>query len=202
MRSRTNRRERGAGRAFAAGAAALLLAGCGLHIGRVDDNSNVTPDLYRRVVVRDDGRSEVLAKLGPPDRILFTPADEVFEYESEHHRSTDFRIILPTFLIPGPGPGLVLGPLHFFFDPFDEPEVFEEELPVRFIRIVINSLIGMAPSSGTEDLLTLRGRQLRSDVIRVVIDRKSRRVAEKSLRLATGAYLEDSILDRAFLRTD
>jgi hypothetical protein len=189
-------------RAFASGAAALLLAGCGLHIGRIDDNANVTPDLYHQLVLGDDGRSQVLAKLGPPDRILITPTDEVFEYESEHHRSTDFRIILPTFLIPGPGPGLILGPLHFFFDPFDEPEEFEEELPVRFIRVVLNSLIGMAPASGTEDLLTLRGRQLRSDVIRVVMDRKSRRVTEKSLRLATGEYQKDSILDRAFLQTE
>jgi len=197
--SRTNK---GAWRAFAAGAAALVLAGCGLRIGRVDDNRNVTPDLYQQVLLREDGRSEVLAKLGPPDRILFTPGDEVFEYESEHHRSTDFRIILPTFLLPGPGPGLILGPLHFFFDPFEEPEEFEEELPVRFIRVVLNSLVGMAPSAGTEDLVILRGRQLRSDVIRVVLDRESRRVAQKSLQLATGEYQEDSILDRAFLQTD
>jgi hypothetical protein len=202
MRARTNRRTGRSWRAFAAGAAALVLAGCGLRIGRVDDNRNVTPDLYHRVLLLEDGRSEVLAKLGPPDRILFTPVDEVFEYESEHHRSSDFRIILPTFLLPGPGPGLVLGPLRFFFDPFEEPEEFEEELPVRFIRVVLNSLVGMAPSAGAEDLLTLRGRQLRSDVIRVVVDRESRRVAQKSLQLATGEYEEDSILDRAFLQTD
>jgi len=189
-------------RALVASASALLLAGCGLHVGRIDDNAHVTPDLYRRIALRDDGRSEVLAKLGPPDRIRFTPEDEVFEYESEHHRSTDFRILLPTFLVPGPGPGFLLGPLRFFFDPFEEPEEFREELPVRFIRVVIESLVNMAPSSGTEDLLTLRGRQLRSDLIRVVVDRESRRVTEKSLRLATGEYREDTIFDRALLQTD
>jgi hypothetical protein len=182
--------------------ASLVLGGCGLTLGRVDRNAHVTPGLYDRIAPGEDGRSEVLAKLGPPDRILYTRSEEVFEYESEHHRATDFRIILPLFLVPGPGPGLLLGGLRALLDPFEEPEEFEEELPVRITKLAVNGLVGMAPSTDTEDLLTLRGRQLRSDVIRVMLDRESHRVEEKSLRLSSGEYAKESILERSLLQTD
>ncbi len=56
------------------------------------------------------------------------------------------------------------------------------------------------PFARGADLLLLRGRRLRSDRLRVVLDRETLAARGKALRLATGEHARESLPNRALLQ--
>ncbi len=187
------------GRAAALPLAALLLAlGCRLHMAQVEVRRPFSRADFEAIDVGRDDRAQLLERLGPPDHLSYSPRDEVHEYAAGRHRATDLRFFVPGELARLPGLGAVLGILSFFFEPFEEPEEFRSSFEVRASR----GALGLVPFGGGQDVLTLRGRQLRTDRIRVVVDRDTLRVEEKALLRATEDLEGQSIFDRATLRTD
>ena len=183
--------------------ASLSLPGCRIHVARVSFDQPISSDDYEAVELGADKRSDVLAALGPPDTAFYTPDELIFDYHAGVHQATDLRFFVPSDVFTGPfNPLAILSVQKFFFDLFTEPEEFRPTLMERAGRNTANAMTRMIPFASGEDLLTLRGRQLRSDRLRIVFDRETLRAQQKSLRLATGAYQEDSLPQRLFLQTN
>ncbi|UCE84807.1 MAG: hypothetical protein JSU66_10640 [Deltaproteobacteria bacterium] len=180
----------------------LLLAGCGFHMAQVEVRRPFPVADFDAIEVGANGRADVLARLGPPDRLSYTLADEVLEYDTGRHRATDLRFFVPSDALRLPGLGTAMGILGFFFEPFEESEAFRQPRELRASTAVLGAVGGLVPFTGGSDVLTLRGRQLRTDRIRVIVDRETLRVKQKALLLATDDLERQSIVDRATLRTD
>jgi hypothetical protein len=180
------------------------LAGCRAHLGSAHLNSPLRAGQYHDVSLGHDGRREVLARLGPPDAVLYTLDEVIFDYRAGSHRSTDVYFYVPSDLFPGPvNPvGFIQGTLRFFFSPFEEVEEFRGTAAERMGRGSAEAAAGAVPFARGLDVLTLRGRQIRYDRLRVVLDRRSGIASRKSLRLATGEYVEQSIGERMLLLGD
>lgn len=182
---------------------ALSLLGCRIHVARIAFDQPISSEEYEAVELGAHNRSDVLAALGPPDAAFYTPDELVFDYRAGVHQATDLRFFVPSDVFTGPfNPLAILSVQKFFFDLFKEPEEFRPTPMERAGRNTANAMTRMIPFTSGEDLLTLRGRQLRSDRLRIVFDRKSLRARQKSLRLATGAYQEDSLRERLLLQTN
>jgi len=182
---------------LAAGATGL---GCRFHMMRIDESRPLSPEVYRSIALGSDRRA-LLDRLGPPDQLTYTPTEVVYDYVSASHRATDLRLFLPTDALPGLNPSLLLGLTRWFFGPFREPEEFREPTTVRLSRVALDATTRFVPFAGGGDLLILRGRQLRRDRLRVVLDRASATVRRKALRLASGEYARESLPERALLQT-
>ena len=70
------------------------------------------------------------------------------------------------------------------------------------VILVLSVVLRLVPFTSGEELLIVKGNQLRGDRLRVVFTPDTQVVAGKSLRLATGEYEEDSLFDRVILRAD
>jgi hypothetical protein len=182
--------------------ALLLVPGCRFHMAQVEVRRPFSQADFEAVDVDGDDRARLLAELGPPDRLTYTLGEEIHEYEAGRHRGTDLRFFVPGELVRVPGLGAVSGILRFFFGAFEEPEEFHSAFEVTAGRAAIGAVAGLVPFAGGQDVLTLRGRQLRHDRIRVVVDRDTLRVEQKALLRATQDLDQQSILERATLRAD
>ncbi len=181
--------------------AALPLAGCRYHISRLDLNRAVTRAHFEAILLGEHDRRDVLAYLGPPDRVLYTPSELIFDYEAARHRGNDFSFFLPTYFV-GSGPFFLLRIPRLFFSGFEEPDEFDETTGERASRRATQFGLGLIPFTRGEDLLIVRGRQVRRDRLRVVMDRETLATRAKALRLASGEYEQHTITDRMLLQTD
>ena len=177
----------------------LALSGCRLNMVTVELNTPMPLRAFDAVEVGSATRSDVLERLGPPDRIHYTLDHEVLEWEAARHRGTDIHAILPTQLLPFPGPEIAVSLLISILDPFENPDEFAEPFAVRFTRFAMNSLVGLNPVGGTDELMSAYGRDLRLDRVQVLVNRHSRRVDAKQLELA-GEPEEHGLLERIFVQ--
>jgi hypothetical protein len=183
-------------------ALALLVSGCRLHLAQVTQNRPVRPASYDQIDLGAQSRNDVLAALGPPDEIAYTTTELVFDYTSAFHRGTDTRVFLPSDVLPGFNPLFILSLPRILFDASEEPEAFEPTPMEQGARGALALMFSLVPFTSGEDLLILRGHQLREDRLRVVFDRDALIARRKSLRLATGEYVEESLPDRVLLQAD
>jgi hypothetical protein len=189
--------KRGAARAALAAALAVGLAGCRLHVSRLDLNREITGESFEWVELGAHHRRDVLARLGAPDRAFYTRSELVFDYLAARHRGTDLRFFVPSDVMPGPiDPAAVLAVPRFFFDLFVEPEEFEPTTMERLARVGADAAVSAAPFVSGQDVVILRGRQIRVDQLRVVFDRSTLTATGKALRLASGEYQQQSLADQ------
>jgi hypothetical protein len=73
----------------------LLLAASGCTIGRWYVGSPLHSDPRQVLVVGETPKAEVLAKLGPPDRILRLAKGDVFVYHHDQRNSSEFELREP-----------------------------------------------------------------------------------------------------------
>jgi hypothetical protein len=192
--------KRGAARAALAVVLAVGLAGCRLHVSRLDLNREITGESFEWLVLGQHHRRDVLARLGPPDRALYTPTELVFDYLAARHRGSDLRFFVPSDVMPGPiDPAAVLAVPRFFFDLFVEPPEFQPTTMERVARAGADAAVSAAPFVSGQDVVILRGRKLRVDHLRVVFDRATLAATSKALRLASGDYQQQSLADQILL---
>ncbi len=181
--------------------ASFATTGCRLHMERVLDNRSPATSAYGQILLGEDGQRQVLAKLGPPDRVDYQHGYMVFDYESGRHRSTELEFFVPSEIIPFADPLFILTVLRFLLDPSEEPEEFRGSFSERVGRTGATLALRLIPFASGTELLIARGWQVRGDRLRVVFERDSLVSVAKSLRLATGEYIDDSLTDRVLLRT-
>jgi hypothetical protein len=192
---------RGAAAAALAAALAVGLTGCRLHVSRLDLNREINSESFEWVALGQHHRGDVLARLGPPDRALYTPTELVFDYLAARHRGSDLRFFVPSDFMPGPiDPLVVLAIPRFFFDLFVEPDEFQSSPLEQVTRAAAEAAADAVPFVSGQDVVTLRGRHLRADQLRVVFDRATLAATSKALRLASGEYQEASLVDPLLLR--
>lgn len=179
--------------------AGVALPGCRLHLAAVVDNRTLPLGRYDEIRM-GDARRAVLERLGPPDRVEYQKRRFVFYYESAFHRSSELEIFLPTDVIPGFNPLFLLSVPRFFFDASETPDPFAPTLAERAGRGGLSAVLRLVPFTSGEEILIMRGHQLRGDSLSVVFERETLNVVGKSLRLATGEYAEESIGGRVLLQ--
>jgi hypothetical protein len=183
--------------------AALASSACTLHIGRVDLNRPLNSSGYEAIALGSDTRREVLSRLGPPDALLYTPTELVFDYLASRHRATDLELFVPSDIVPGAlNPASLLSVPRYFFDPFAEPEETDETFLEATGRRGVQLAVGFIPFASGEELLVVNGRQIRVDRLRVVFDRESLVATRKALRLASGEFSQDALGERVLLQAD
>jgi hypothetical protein len=181
----------------------LPLVACRFHMARIDLNRPLRVSSYDAIVVGESTRRDVLALLGAPDAVHYNLEDLVFEYWAGSHRGTDLRFFLPSDVFPLPiDPLSVLGAPRFFFDPFSEPEEFRPTVMERAATSAANAAVSLVPFTSGEELVTLHGRQVRLDELRVTFDRNTKKATSKALRLATGEYQRETLPERLLLRVE
>ena len=174
---------------------ASMSTGCRLHLSQVRENNVIEPGRYEAIELGRDRREDIMASLGPPDRV-------VFDYLWKRHRGTDTRLFVPSEVVPGFDPLFLLSIPRFFFDPSEEPDEFRPNLVERIAEGLARLAAFAVPFANGQDLLILSGHQLRNDRLRIVFDRESLVAQGKSLRFASGQYTSENLPDRVFLRTD
>jgi hypothetical protein len=184
-------------------AAALPLAACKFQMTRMDLNRPLSRAQYDVIELGADRRTQLLAKLGPPDAVLYTRSEEVFDYLSRSHRATNLRFFFPSDATPlFVDPFAWLGVHRYFFDPFEEPAAFRPTFTDQLSRYALDTAVSYVPFTRGEDIVILRSRQLRGDILRVVLDRDTHQTLRKAVLLSTGEYARESWADRAFLGAD
>jgi hypothetical protein len=182
--------------------AMTMLGGCTLHLAQVRENNVIDTARYAAIELGQDRRSDVMASLGPPDRIVYARSVLIFDYLWMRHRGTDTRLFVPSEVLPGFDPLFLLSIPRFFFDPSENPEEFEKSYVERIAEGLARITASIIPFASGQDLLIAKGHQLRNDRVRVVFDLESLVVLGKSLRFASGEYNEESLVDRILLRAD
>ncbi len=179
-----------------------ILGACRLHLAQVRENNLVDPLHYEAIELGRDHRRDVMALLGPPDRAIYRETELVFDYLWMRHRGTDTRLFIPSEVFPGLDPLFFLSLPRYFFDPSEEPEEFRPTIAERLAEGMAQLGTFAIPLANGQDLLIVRGHQLRSDRVRIVFDRDSLVVQGKSMRSASGEYRDESLTDRLLLRAD
>jgi hypothetical protein len=197
-----SRRRSGWPAALLALVAALPFAGCKFQLTRMDLNRPLSRASFEAVELGADRRTQLLAKLGPPDAVLYTKTEEVFDYVAKSHRATNLRFFFPSDVVPYVDPFAWLGVHRYFFDPFEEPAPFRPTFSDMLSRYALETAASNVPFLRGEDIVILRSRQLRGDILRVVLDRDTHQTLRKALLLATGEYALESWRERAFLGAD
>jgi hypothetical protein len=182
--------------------AMAILGGCRLHLAQVRENNVIDSAQYAAIELGRDRRRDVMASLGPPDRVVYGRSVLVFDYLWMRHRSTDTRLFVPSEIVPGLDPLFLLSIPRFFFDPSEHPEAFRPNHMERLGEGLARLATSVVPFANGQDLLIASGHQLRHDRVRIVFDRKSLVVRGKSLRFASGEYRSESLTDRVLLRAD
>ena len=180
----------------------MALGGCTLRLVQVRENNVIDVDRYAAIELGQDQRHDVMAALGPPDRVVYGHSVFVFDYLWARHRGTDTRLFLPSEVVPGFDPFFLLAGPRLFFDPSEVPEEFVGNRIERMAQSLAHFATSLVPFSNGQDLLIASGHQLRHDRLRVVFDRESLVVQAKSMRSASGAYRDESLTDRVLLRAD
>ena len=179
-----------------------LCSGCRLHLDYVLRNRSPALQSYGDIRLEEHARTEVLARLGPPDTVRYQLDTFVFDYESAQHRASRLQFFVPSEVIPGVDPLAILNVPAFFFDLAEPPESLRPATFDRVGRAAVATALNFVPFVSGQELVSLEGYQVRSDRLRIVFDRETQRVTAKSLRLATGQYREESTSDRVLLRSD
>ena len=179
-----------------------MLGACRLHLAQVRENNVIDPIQYEAIEIGRDHRRDVMASLGPPDRVVYARSELIFDYLWMRHRGTDTRLFIPSEIVPGFDPLFFLSIPRFFFDPSEEPEEFRLTFVERLAEGLAQLATSVVPFANGQDLLIASGHQLRSDRLRIVFDRESGVAQGKSMRSASGEYLDESLTDRILLRTD
>jgi hypothetical protein len=181
--------------------ALAALAGCRLHVVRLDHERPLSDETYQWVALGQHQRRDVLARLGPPDRAFYTKTELVFDYLAARHRGSDLQFFVPSDVMPGPiDPAAVLAIPRFFFDLFVEPAEFQPTPMEQVARAGAQAAADAVPFVSGQEVVTLRGRHLRVDHLRVVFDRATLAATSKALRLASGEAREASLADPLLLR--
>jgi hypothetical protein len=179
-----------------------MSTGCRLHLSQVRENNVIDAGRYEAIKLGRDRREDIMASLGPPDRVVYGPSELIFDYLWKRHRGTDTRLFVPSEVVPGVDPLFLLSIPRFLFDPSEEPDEFRPNLVERIAEGLARLATFAVPFANGQDLLILSGHQLRSDRLRIVFDRDSLVAESKSLRFASGEYTDESLPDRVFLRAD
>ncbi|MEM7308462.1 MAG: hypothetical protein AAF682_17405 [Planctomycetota bacterium] len=163
--------------------ACALLPSCRFHMDAIRTGGSWQVEQYGDIELGVDGRGEVLALLGPPDEVFYTLSEEVFLYRMGLHRGSEFRLLVPDVFINPGRPGLqALSPDS------SEPTALAAETPiVSFLRGLTENLTGFAAPVTGDQALSLLNRQVRFDVIRVVLDRETHVTLSKELIRNVGA---------------
>ncbi len=180
--------------------ALTTLGGCTLHMAQYRENNVIEFDRYAAIELGQDQRRDVMAALGPPDRVIYGREVLIFDYIWARHRGTDARVFLPSEVVPGFDPFFFLAIPRFFFDPSEVPDEFVGNHVEQLAEGIARFGTSLVPFSNGQDLMIARGHQLRHDRLRVVFDRTSLVVQEKSLRSASGEYRDESLTKRVFLQ--
>ena len=179
------------------------LTACRLHVSQVRLNRPLPEEQYRAIVLGDSTRRDVLALLGPPDTARYTPNELFFDYWAASHRGNDLEFFVPSNVIPLPiDPLSILSVPEYFFDLFVEPEEFRPTFMEETGRNTAEGAIGLIPFVSGQEVIILHGRQTRLDRLRVVFDRHTLEATRKALRLATGEYDQESLVEQILLRDD
>lgn len=182
--------------------ATMVLSGCTLHLAQVRENNVIDFARYEAIELGRDQRRNVMASLGPPDRVFYGRSILVFDYLWTRHRSTDARLFIPSELIPGFDPLFILSIPRLFFDLSDAPVEFERSHVERLAEGMTSLATSAIPFANGQDLLIARGNQLRHDRVRIVFDRTTLIVEAKSMRFASGEYRGESLANRILLQAD
>ena len=103
-------------------------------------------------------------------------------------------------MIPGFNPLFVLSIPRLFFDQSETPEDFHETFAERVGRGGVSAVTRLIPFTSGEEMLIVKGHEVRGDRMRLVLDRETGRVVGKSLRVATQDYDEESLAERVLLQ--
>ncbi|MGE3165502.1 MAG: hypothetical protein AB7O52_11395 [Planctomycetota bacterium] len=181
-------------------ASLLLTVGCRYHMVLIEDGAPLARADYDRIEVGVATRAEVLATLGAPDGIRYTPSEEILDFRGALHRGSDLQFILPTVVFQwGSLASIAVGTAKAIA-PVDEPKSIQDEVwVIRLARFIFGSLASLSPyETGGADTLTFTGQRLRYDRIRLVLDRRTAKVIEKSMIDAAstrnGSNLRDAFL--------
>ncbi|MCA8959620.1 MAG: hypothetical protein KDC38_03870 [Planctomycetes bacterium] len=174
-------------------------SGCRLHVERIEDGSGWADPSVDAIRVGVDGRTEILARFGPPHRLEYTETTEILEYRRGVHRGSDLTFLLPTQANPiTSAANGIRSFLAFFFPEHDEnPEFDREGRTERLAKAFVDFLFSFTPLSvSAEDSLTLHNRRLRYDVLRWILDREDHCVIEMELRrdVDSEALIRSSLL--------
>ena len=180
----------------------MALSGCTLHLAQVRENNVIDLARYETIELGRDQRRDVMAALGPPDRVAYGRSILVFDYLWTRHRSTDVRLFIPSEVVPGFDPLFILSMPRLFFDLSDAPVEFEQSHVERLAEGMTNLVTSAIPFADGQDLLIARGHQVRHDRVRVVFDRTTLIVEAKSIRFSSGEYRGESLANRILLRAD
>ncbi len=182
--------------AMAAGSA------CTLQLAQVRVNNVVDSARYDSIEIGRDRVREVLASLGPPDRVVYGRTDLVFDYLWMRHRGTDARLFFPSGVLPGFDPFFILSIPRAFFDPASLPEEFEHGALENTAHGMAQLPAALVPFGSGQDLLIATGHQVRHDRVRIVFDRETLVAHEKSMRAASGDYRHESLTSRILLQAE
>ncbi len=161
---------------------ALGLAGCRLSVQRLEQGTPWSPDGFEALEPHVSDRGVVLDELGPPHRVFYTLTEEIFEYQYSAHTGWNLDFILPTNLIPVFSQISPAGAaLRFLTPAVLIPDEFQDrEAVVSSTDFVLNQGFGVAPVPGG-DSIAVQNRALRSNVLRVTLDRESHLVLVKEI---------------------
>ena len=150
-----------------------LLSGCTLQIEHYEDGSLFTVEDFERLDIGDD-RGAVLRKLGPPNEVRYTLQNEELHYQTAHRSAADLIFVIPTEFVPGFSiVGRIRGVLGLLFPARGREGDIEKDAGINMARSILQIVVGTAGSPGTADLVSLHGRDVRYDRIRVVISRET-----------------------------
>jgi len=182
-------------------AAAFGAGGCAWTLESLEDGSPILPAQYEVVRVEEDRLGEVLAALGPPRTLLVTKDAEILEWSFDRYAGTHLSL---SVLFPGLGLLFPINPLDGAFrsladatiDVSDAERKMRERDPASLaLPVAMRAAVGQVPGDfQSEEVLNLRNRRIRTSVLRIVLDRASGRVREKSFR-------DDAGTGRTWLRS-
>jgi hypothetical protein len=162
----------------------LLLAstGCVYSVTHIEVGAALDPEAFEKIDVGRDGRATVLERLGPPQEVHYGLEFEELVYLSKRHSGSDLRFVLPSELLPGfPFMGRIRQMLGFLFPPFQDHLEFTKGSSIRIARGLYGGVLSLMPvATGGNELLSLHGRRLDWERMRIVLDRDTWTVVDKS----------------------
>ncbi|MFQ5654352.1 MAG: hypothetical protein ACE5GW_06445 [Planctomycetota bacterium] len=164
----------------------LLLAGCRLHVERIEVGTPIPVEALRGIRPGVDDLGDVLRRLGPPDRVHYTLGEEILEYRTTLHGARDLRFILPTQWIPIYSVISIARSLLGSFVPSSgeggEP-LPEQGILVSAASGLLEAAAGLIPLNiSTDESLAVHTRHRGGEKIRVIIDRRQGRVLRAEIR--------------------
>ncbi|MFN0058799.1 MAG: hypothetical protein ACKVX7_10120 [Planctomycetota bacterium] len=179
-----------------------LTSGCRLHLDYVQRGTPWSASDYQRLTPHVHDRGDVLQILGPPDVVTYSTAHEVFLYRIGGHRGSELVFFIPVQAIPGLAIlDAIRSTLRTLFGNEPATDEFSQDLGTRIASSLLLGVLNLAPSDfATPDPLNIRGRRLRYDVVRIVLDRRSLSVLGKEEFLGIEVGRSEQLLSSTLLR--